>query len=212
MFQVEIEQEYVVNKLEKKLNELNIERGKLDKYKIDLENQLEQEQEQIVNKMQKKMDVYSFEKSKLEQEKADLQRHVRDLQGQVSKLACDKVVLENTLEAEEESIVNRLQRQLEELIHRNRTLERKVERLGKFSESETSEDESSLGHDLSASPGNKFVVHRGGSTPIYSSHRSLFKGRQDSLAKVGPQHGLNPPPSPPSATRANAPLTQTKQT
>merc|ERR1711981_353572 len=168
--QLELEQEYVVNKLEKKLNELNLEKAKLGKYKVDLENQLEQEQEHIVNKLQKKADKFLEEKLQLVSEKTDLQKQVRKLETQVSRLSSDKVVLENQLEVEEENIVNRLQRQLEEVMHKNRVLEKRLEK-GKhqLSESETSEDEASLFHDHYAS----FM-----SKSMKAMHRSQLTYRQ----------------------------------
>jgi polyhydroxyalkanoate synthesis regulator phasin len=85
--QLELEQEYVVNKLEKKLNELNLEKTKLGRYKVDLENQLEQEQEQIVNKLQKKLDKCLDEKRQLAREKNELQEKVGDLQEKVAKIS-----------------------------------------------------------------------------------------------------------------------------
>lgn len=53
--QLEVEQEYIVNKLHKELDHLRAERLKLNREKIDLENQLEAEQEYIVNKLQKQV-------------------------------------------------------------------------------------------------------------------------------------------------------------
>lgn len=46
--EVEQEEEYLVNTLQKRLDKLNQE-------KVDLENQLEVEQEYVVNKLQKKV-------------------------------------------------------------------------------------------------------------------------------------------------------------
>jgi len=100
-----------------------------------------------VNKLQKKADKYLDEKLQLVSEKKDLQKHVEKLQSQVAKLSSDKVVLENQLEVEEENIVNKLQRQLEEVMKKNRALEKRIN----HSESETSEDEASLFHEHYAS-------------------------------------------------------------
>ena len=177
--QLELEQEYVVNKLEKKLNELNMEKVKLGKYKVDLENQLEQEQEQIVNKLQKKADKYLEEKFQLVKEKTDMQRHVSQLQTQVAKLSSDKVILENQLEIEEENIVNKLQRQLEEVIHKNRVLEKKLEKGKYLSESETSEDETSLFNEHYASFMNKSMKAMHKSQLNYSR----YSRRQESSSK-----------------------------
>ena len=178
--QLELEQEYVVNKLEKKLNELNVEKTKLGKYKVDLENQLEQEQEQIVNKLQKRADKYLDEKLQLVSEKTDLQRHVTTLQSQVAKLSSDKVVLENQLEAEEESIVNRLQRQLEKVLHKNRALEKRLEKGKYLSESETSEDEASLFHEHYASFMTKSMKAMHRSQLNYSKHSRPSSSRPSS--------------------------------
>ena len=61
----------------KQLDELKQQQVKLNREKVDLENQLEAEQEYIVNKLQKQVDRLAKEKAALQQEKADLQRHVR---------------------------------------------------------------------------------------------------------------------------------------
>lgn len=55
--QLEAEQEYIVNKLQKELDHLHGERIKLTQEKVDLENQLEAEQEYIVNKLQKQVSL-----------------------------------------------------------------------------------------------------------------------------------------------------------
>lgn len=137
--QVAQEEQYILEKLNKKLLELNLEKEKLSKYKISLEVQLEQEQEHIVNKLTAKVDKYSSEKSRLQSEKGDLQRHVTNLEKEVAKLSADKIGLENQLEQEEEKIVNKMQRALEEQIFKVRVLEKRLERrgCGSVSESET---------------------------------------------------------------------------
>ncbi|KAF5839852.1 hypothetical protein DUNSADRAFT_18395 [Dunaliella salina] len=66
------------------------------------------------------------DKGKLFKEKTDLQRQVGDLANAVDKLNREKVKLEQEMEAEEESIVNRLQRQLEGLLHNLRVIEQKL--------------------------------------------------------------------------------------
>ena len=71
------------------------------------------------------------EKLQLVKEKTDSQRHVTTLQSQVAKVSSDEVVLENQLEAEEE-------RQLEKVVHKNRALEKRLEKGKYLSESETS--------------------------------------------------------------------------
>jgi len=195
-----------VNKLEKKLNELNAERAKLGRYKVDLENQLEQEQEKVVNRLQRKADRYLDEKIQLVGEKKDLQRHVQELETQCASLRKDKVTLENQMEQEEEHIVNRLQRQLEDLMRRNRELERRADRGsvgGKeksVSESETSEDETSLFHEHYASFMSKSVK---------AMHRSQLSYSNKYLRKPPPRAAT--PPRGPDGRRPETPTTPTKE-
>jgi len=141
--QLEAEEEYIVNKLQKQLDELAVERMKLSREKVDLENQLEAEQEYIVNKLQKQVDGLALEKKELNREHEDMRRQVKNMAAEKDRLNKEKATLENTLEAEEENIVNRLQKQIEEMAFHYMVLERKYEALaaGKTSESETSEDE-----------------------------------------------------------------------
>lgn len=128
--ELEYEQEYIVNKLQKKLAELTQEKKALSREKVDLEAQLEREQEYIVNKLRKQVDRLGREKGELSREKGELQKQVTDLAGSVQCLQRDKVALENALEAEEEHIVNRLQRQLEHVTCNFKVLEAKLEALG----------------------------------------------------------------------------------
>eukprot|EP00879_Flechtneria_rotunda_P000646 GHRR01000760.1.p1 GENE.GHRR01000760.1~~GHRR01000760.1.p1 ORF type:complete len:359 (+),score=134.38 GHRR01000760.1:317-1393(+) len=127
---LEIEQEYVVNKLCKQLDQLSAEKAKLHKEKVDLENQLEAEQEYIMNKLQKQLEKLASEKGTLQRERTDMQRQCSELSAAVDKLNRDKVALENQMEMEEEKIVNRLQRQLEQLTSSYRALEQKLEARG----------------------------------------------------------------------------------
>ncbi|GIL88171.1 hypothetical protein Vretimale_14088 [Volvox reticuliferus] len=114
--QIEQEEEYITNKLMKRLDQLKKEKAvlasevaqeeeflantlqkrleKLAKEKVDLENRLEAEQEYVVNKLRKAIDQLSVEKN---------------------KLMCEKVELENQLECEQEYILNRLQKQVDKL-------------------------------------------------------------------------------------------------
>lgn len=94
--EVEQEEEYLVNNLQKRLTEVTRE-------KIDLERRLEAEQEYIVNKLQAKLQELGRERNKLNLEKAEL---------------------ENTLEAEQEFIANRLQMQVERLAAEKRNLQK----------------------------------------------------------------------------------------
>jgi len=114
--QVEQEEEYITNKLMKRLEQLKKEKQllaneveqeeefltntlhkkleKLMKEKEQMENQLEAEQEYVVNKLQKKLEDLNHEKASMNQE---------------------KVRLEMQLEQEQEYIVNKLQKQVESL-------------------------------------------------------------------------------------------------
>lgn len=98
------------------LEELKQQQATLNKEKVDLENQLEAEQEYIVNKLQKQLEGLGKEKIHLQQEKAELRRQVKELHGSAEQLYREKIRLEADKEVEEESIVNRLQRQIEGLI------------------------------------------------------------------------------------------------
>jgi len=128
--QVEQEEEYITNKLMKRLEQLKKEKQilvneveqeeefltntlskkleKLTKEKEMMENQLEAEQEYIVNKLQKKLEELNMEKSKLNQ---------------------DKVQLEMQLEAEQEYIVNKLQKQVEALAKEKASMKQERSRL-----------------------------------------------------------------------------------
>ena len=113
-----------------KMDSLQSEKGKLHREKVELEKQLEVEQEYIVNRLQKRVDSLALEKERLNQEKVMLKREVNDLKAERRKLNLDKVILESTLEQEEEAIVNKLQRQIEHLQKEKRELERRIEHSG----------------------------------------------------------------------------------
>lgn len=66
----------------------------------------------------------------MQREKSNLQKQVQELDGSVDKLKLEKVLLEQQMEMEEENIVNRLQRQLDHVIHQYRTLERRMQARG----------------------------------------------------------------------------------
>mmetsp|Transcript_31718 Transcript_31718/g.80867 ORF Transcript_31718/g.80867 Transcript_31718/m.80867 type:complete len:316 (-) Transcript_31718:1223-2170(-) len=116
--------------LKKQMDQLCAEKAKLCKEKIDLEAALDSESEYIVNKLQVQLEKLNMEKVHLLREKSDLQRQVADLASSVDRLNKDKVKLEQEMEMEEESIVNRLQRQLEVLLHNLRVVEQKLEARG----------------------------------------------------------------------------------
>lgn len=116
--QLEDEKEYIVNRLQKQLDELARARIKLNREKVDLENQLEAEQEYIVNRLHKQVDGLAQEKVDLIRERELMVKTVKDLKAERDRTNLEKANLENQLEAEEEQIVNRLQKQIEELAWR----------------------------------------------------------------------------------------------
>uniref|UniRef100_A0A7S3QM22 Uncharacterized protein n=1 Tax=Dunaliella tertiolecta TaxID=3047 RepID=A0A7S3QM22_DUNTE len=118
--------ELKVMELKKQTERLAAEKAKLCSEKIELEAVLESESEYIVNKLHAQIEKAGSDKGKLFKEKTDLQRQVGDLAQAVDKLNREKVKLEQEMEAEEESIVNRLQRQLEGLLHNLRVIEQKL--------------------------------------------------------------------------------------
>mmetsp|Transcript_44772 Transcript_44772/g.114468 ORF Transcript_44772/g.114468 Transcript_44772/m.114468 type:complete len:330 (-) Transcript_44772:188-1177(-) len=130
--QLEAEQEYIVNKLQKKLEALNMEKTKLHNDKVQLELQLEAEQEYIVNKLQTQVEALGREKSTMQTERMSLQKQVGRLTESVTKLSNEKVRLEQELESEEELIVNRMQRQIDDLLFNYKTLEKALRANGIF--------------------------------------------------------------------------------
>lgn len=128
--EVEQEEEYLVNNLQKRLAKVNME-------KEELERRLEAETEYVVNKVKGKLEELarervqlSGEKAALQAEKADLKAQVTDLAAAVQKINREKVHLEQTLEAEEEQVVNRLQRELEAVVRNYHVLEHRLEAAG----------------------------------------------------------------------------------
>ncbi|KAK9904766.1 hypothetical protein WJX75_002126 [Coccomyxa subellipsoidea] len=149
--EVEQEEEYLVNNLQKRMGKLNLEKTELEKEleklhrkceelrleqckmsreKEMIENQLEAEQEYIVNKLQKQAMGLAAEKQALQLEKTDLKRQVGELMEAVQKLNNEKVLLEQSMEMEEEGIVNRLQRVIETVLARNKAVEACLEAHG----------------------------------------------------------------------------------
>jgi len=128
--EVEQEEEYLVNNLQKRLSTVYAE-------KEELERRLEAETEYVVNKVKAQLDELDRERKQLnkekvalQQEKAELKAQVADLAAAVRKLNRDKVTLEQTLEAEEEQVVNRLQRELEAVLRNYHVLEQRLEAEG----------------------------------------------------------------------------------
>ena len=139
------------DELRRRQEELEAERARLVKEKVDLERALEAEQEAIVNKLTKQTSGLRLEKDSLRHEREELRRQVESLLSDKIRLHREKVALENTLEQEEENIVNRLQTQMLELYQRNQILQRRLEQSGSqtpsvVSESDASEDEGGWGH------------------------------------------------------------------
>lgn len=128
--EVEQEEEYLVNNLQKRL-------AKVVKEKEELERRLEAETEYVVNKVKGKLEELARERTQLNGEKAallsekeHLKAQVTDLAAAVQKINREKVMLENTLEAEEEQVVNRLQRELEAVVRNYHVLEHHLEAEG----------------------------------------------------------------------------------
>jgi len=157
------------DELREKQNALELERARLLKEKVDLERALEAEQEAIVNKLTKQTSGLRLEKDSLRHEREELRRQVESLLSDKIRLHREKVQLENTLEQEEENIVNRLQTQMLELYRRNRILQKRLERASGsqtpsvVSESDASEDEGGWGH-LSGKTRKGKTLNRGGAS------------------------------------------------
>lgn len=98
--------------------------------KAQLENALEAEQEHISNKLTRKLSKLSDDKAVLQKKQTELQRQVADLEAAVVRLSREKVNLENAMEQEEEALVNRLQRQLQQLTSAYKVLEGRLEAAG----------------------------------------------------------------------------------
>ena len=134
-----------------------------------MERALEAEQEAIVNKLTKQTSGLRLEKESLRHEREELRRQVESLLSDKIRLHREKVQLENTLEQEEENIVNRLQTQMLELYRRNRILQKRLERASGsqtpsvVSESDASEDEGGWGH-LSGKTRKGKTLNRGGAS------------------------------------------------
>jgi coiled-coil domain-containing protein 6 len=97
-----------------------------------------------------------------------------DLRRDKVRLGREKISLENTMEAEEEHIVNRLQSQLLEMYQRNRFLERRLEAGGSqtpsvVSESETSDDEIGA-HARGRGGGSSHSAHHAGGSPHHGGN------------------------------------------
>lgn len=149
--QVEIDEEHITNHFLRRLDELKREKSaltsqlehetdylsslqrrltQLSHEKAQLENALEAEQEHISNKLTRKLSKLSDDKTFLQKKQSELQRQVADLEAAVVRLGQEKVNLENAMEQEEEALVNRLQRQLQQLTAAYKVLELRLEAAG----------------------------------------------------------------------------------
>jgi coiled-coil domain-containing protein 6 len=173
LMRVDVEEEFLTNALQKRLDKVLLEKRELElrltsmvsestrtqkeslerervalvKEKVRLELALETEQEAIVNKLTKQTSHLQSEKDCLTLEREQLRKQVASLLLDKNKLHAEKVTLENTLEQEEENIVNRLQTQMLELFTRNQILQRKLEHGVSQTNSVVSESEPELSED-----------------------------------------------------------------
>ncbi|GMH41256.1 hypothetical protein BSKO_09166 [Bryopsis sp. KO-2023] len=129
--QVEQEEEFIINKMMKRLEDLKME-------KQNLVNQVEQEEEFLTNNLQKRLEKLNDEKMLLgrqleEQESVvgKLQRQLIHLDAEKVKLTREKVDLENKLEAEQEYIVNKLHKQVSRLDEEKRKIQAEKSELNK---------------------------------------------------------------------------------
>jgi len=102
----EREEEFLTNDLSRKLTQLKNE-------KVQLEQTLEQEQEHMVNKLMRKIER--------------LEADTSAKQNNLDQLRREKIELENTLEQEQESLVNRLWKRMERLETEKRMLQEKLD-------------------------------------------------------------------------------------
>ncbi|CAF3683486.1 unnamed protein product [Rotaria sp. Silwood1] len=131
----EQEEEFISNRLFKKINELK-------KEKETLANNYEREEEFLTNDLSRKLQQIRDEKQSLEQsleqEQASqinkLMKRIKRLEAEtinkqntLDQLKREKIELENTLEKEQESLVNRLWKRMEKLETDKRLLQLKLE-------------------------------------------------------------------------------------
>ncbi len=128
--QVEQEEELITNTLLKRLEQLRRE-------KQDLSIEVEQQESYLLNTLQKRLDELSVDKGTLEQQLSTLKRQLaglnkekQELREQLTRSFAERTELENALEAEEEKIVNNLQRQIEGLTANLKIAESKLSEMG----------------------------------------------------------------------------------
>lgn len=140
----EQEEEYISNKLLKKIQILK-------KEKEVLAMNYEQEEEFLTNDLQRKLDKLRQEKLQLEQaldhelqesqvsvlmkKVSDLETITNSKQKDLERLKHEKVELENALEQEQEMLVNKLYKQMEKVEKEKRDLEEKLGRVSSPSSS-----------------------------------------------------------------------------
>ena len=163
----EQEEEYISNKLLKKIQILK-------KEKEVLAMNYEQEEEFLTNDLQRKLDKLRQEKLQLEQaldhevqdnQVTNLLKKVTDLetvtktkQKDLDRLKNEKVELENALEQEQEMLVNKLYKQMEKVEKEKRELE---DKLGRVSSPSSSPGRASHVHKHKSSAGSNSSVDEG---------------------------------------------------
>jgi len=176
--------------------ELVRERARLTKEKIEVERLMETEQEAIVNKLTKQTSSLRSEKVGLREEREELRRRVETLLSERRRLRREKVQLENTLEQEEENIVNRLQAQIVELHHRNQILLRRLEQGGSQTPSVVSESDRDASEDEGGFSRRGFARTQtaarpgGGSARGFASHAPWERDMYGTHANVSRRKSL----------------------
>ena len=183
------EQAKASGELQRRHETLPAERERLIREKIELERQLEAEQEYIVNKLQKQTAGLAREKDALRADREELRRQVERLLSDKIRLRQEKAQLENTMEAEEEHIVNRLQCQMLELYQRNvMRYQRRLDGSATpsvVSESDASEDEGSFGARRATPHGTPHANPRAG---VANIARHTAAGDPTRARTVGARH------------------------
>ena len=142
------------------------------------------------------------EKTQVAKERDRLSKDLEQKSSETMRLKEEKVRLENTLESEEEHIVNLMQSQILVLLKRNRSLERQVKVLGgAVSDSEYVSDDQ-LGSPRRGSFGrdgfrrDPFARQPGSSmtSPFASDRESLSPGRRQ-MQQSASHAGSSAPPS-----------------
>lgn len=110
--------------LHAQLQQLSSEKQRLAEEKTSLENALEAEQEYIMHKLHKQLLQLQGDKRSLMHEKQNLAKTVNDLAASVSRLSREKVDLEQAMEMEEEAFVNKLMRQLLQVMNSYKQMEK----------------------------------------------------------------------------------------